>query len=172
MERHSKERVQSIEIYTDGSLKKIGRTNSFGGWAFIVVRDSKKIYYESGSAHGTTNQRMELQAIYEALKYAQAIRRNCERVIIYSDSAYAVNCYQHEWYITWLANGWITSTSKPVANKDLWEKIIPFFDNFWYSFSKVPGHSGVIWNEECDELAQNAADYLKRSWKGDKIVSE
>ena len=167
MEKHSKERVLNIEIYTDGSLKKVGTNNSFGGWAFVVVKDCKKIYFESGAVHGTTNQRMELQAIYEALKYANSIRRETERIIIYSDSAYAINCYTQEWYINWLANGWISSTKKEVANRDLWEKIIPFFDNFWYIFKKVPGHAGVLWNEECDDLAQNAADLLKRTWKGD-----
>lgn len=166
VEHHSKEHVLNIEIYTDGSLKKVGINNTFGGWAFIVVKDSKKIYYDSGSEHGTTNQRMELQAIYEALKYATSIRRNCDKVIIYSDSAYAINCYQQEWYIGWQANGWINSKGQDVANRDLWEKIIPFFDNFWYTFRKVPGHSGVFWNEECDELAQTAADKLKRTWQG------
>lgn len=167
-EHHSKEHVLNIEIYTDGSLKKVGQSNTFGGWAFIVVKDCVKIYYESGSEHDTTNQRMELKAVLEALKYAQTIRRSCDKVIIYSDSAYIINCYQQDWYTKWLANGWVTSTNKDVANRDLWEKIIPFFDNFWYTFRKVPGHAGVLWNEECDELAQNAADKLKWTWRGDK----
>ena len=166
-ELHNKEHIIPLEIYTDGSLKKIGMNNTFGGWAFIVVHDSQKIYYESGAEHNTTNQRMELTAIYEALKYANSIRRNCDRVVIYSDSAYAINCYTQEWYIKWLSNGWINNEHHPVANRDLWEKIIPFFDNFWYIFKKVPGHSNIYWNNECDNLAQNAADLLKRTWKGE-----
>ena len=168
MEKHSKERVLNIEIYTDGSLKKVGTNNTFGGWAFVVVKDCKKIYFESGAVHGTTNQRMELQAIYEALKYANSIRRDTERIIIYSDSAYAINCYTQEWYINWLANGWISSTKKEVANRDLWEKIIPFFDNFWYHFSKVKGHGSNYWNNECDRLAQMAAQTLKDNFKGEE----
>lgn len=166
MEKHSKERIINIEIYTDGSLKKLGQKLTFGGWAYVVVVDSKMIYYAASGELNTTNQRMELQAIIEGLKYAQSIRRTSEKVIIYSDSAYAINCYQNNWYVNWQLNGWVSSTGKDVANKDLWEQIIPFFENFWYSFRKVKGHNGVIWNEKCDELAQNAAEKLKIEYRG------
>lgn len=165
MERRSKERVMNIEIYTDGSLKKTGSL-TYGGWAYIVVRDNRDIYYASDSEYNTTNQRMELKAIAEALNYAKSIRRNVEKVIIYSDSAYAINCYLKEWYINWQNNGWINSKGEDVANKDLWLQIIPYFDNFWYDFRKVEGHAGNYWNEKCDEMAQNEAEKLKRNWKG------
>ena len=168
MEEHNKERVINIEIYTDGSLKKIGQTLTFGGWAFIAVRDGKIIYCDSDGETNTTNQRMELQAIIEALKYAQTVRRKTERVVIYSDSAYAINCYNQEWYVKWMKNEWVNSSGCSVANKDLWEQIIPFFDNFWYTFRKVKGHAGQVWNEKCDEYAQTAADRLKREYKGVK----
>lgn len=166
MERRSKKRVVDIEIYTDGSLKKQGQSSTFGGWGFIVVQDSHKTYFAAGSEYGTTNQRMELKAICEALKYAQSIRRNSERVVIYSDSAYAINCYLQEWYVKWQSNGWLNSKNEEVANKDLWQEIIPFFDNFWYDFQKVSGHNGVYWNEECDKLAQDEAEKLKLNWRG------
>lgn len=166
MERRSKERIPSIEIYTDGSLKKSGQTMTFGGWAFVVSRDAKEIYSAAGSEHNTTNQRMELMAICQALEYAAATRRPSERVIIYSDSAYAINCYQKDWYLGWLYNGWMNSKNEPVANQDLWMKIIPYFDDFWYDFRKVKGHNNNLWNEEADELAQAAADGLKKNWRG------
>lgn len=165
MEKRSKEHVMPLEIYTDGSCKQLGKS-TFGGWGFIAVRDSEKIYFADGSEHNTTNQRMELTAIANGLEYAQSIRRPSEKVIIYSDSAYAINCYLQEWYIDWQNNGWFNSQKRPVSNKDLWLKIIPFFDNFWYDFRKVDGHSGVFWNEKCDELAQNAAENLKLHWRG------
>lgn len=172
MERHSKEKIISIEIYTDGSLKKQAQHTTFGGWAYIAVQDSKKIYFDSGSEYGTTNQRMELTAIVKALQYAQSIRKNCEKVIIYSDSAYAINCYTQEWYLNWQANGWVTSEKKEVANKDLWFQIIPFFDNFWYSFKKVPAHQDNFWNNKCDEMAQAEAEKLKKNWRGTKHYGE
>lgn len=165
MERRSKERVPEMEIYTDGSCKKLNNV-TFGGWAFVVVKDSEEQYAAAGSIVNTTNQRMELLAIANALEYASLNRRVNEKVTIYSDSAYAVNCYLNEWYIGWLNSGWHTSTGKPVANQDLWERIIPYFDSFWYELKKVEGHAGVYWNEYCDEKAQYEAAYAKTHWRG------
>ena len=164
-ERRSREKLITAEVYTDGSLKKIG-TTTFGGWAFIVVRDGQQEFSTGGNEANTTNQRMELTAMVEALKYIQEHRTPNEKVIIYSDSAYIINCYQQDWYIKWERNGWITSTNKEVANQDLWLQIIPFFDNFWYYFMKVPAHSGNYWNEKCDEIAQERAEYLKINYRG------
>ena len=160
-EKHSKERIINLEVYTDGACKTMGRTMTFGGWSYIVLREGKKIHSRSESEFRTTNQRMELTAIAEALKYVNTIRKRNERVVIYSDSAYAINCYLKEWYINWQTNGWINANHEPVANQDLWCAIIPYFDNFWYTFVKVKGHNKVLWNEECDNLAQNAAEKLK-----------
>lgn len=166
-ERRSKEKLITAEVYTDGSLKKIGKT-TFGGWAFIVTRDENAIFRTGNSELNTTNQRMELTAVVEALKYMQENRRPNEKVIIYSDSAYLVNCYQQDWYIKWEQNGWQNAQHKDVANRDLWEQIIPFFDNFWYYFIKVPGHAGNYWNEECDIIAQDMANRLKLSSRRNK----
>lgn len=165
MELRSKERVLPVEIYTDGSLKKIGN-KAFGGWSFIVVKDTKEQFIDSGSENDTTNQRMELTAILKALKYIQEHRKKSEKVILYSDSAYFVNCFLQEWYLKWQSNGWINSTGNDVANKDLWLEIIPFFDNFWYDFRKIEGHSGNYWNERADELAQKQAELSKQNWRG------
>ena len=165
MERRSRERIVNLEIYTDGSSKKIGKT-TFGGWSFIVLRDSKVIEEASGGENETTNQRMELMAALKALEYASSYRQQNEKVVIYSDSAYLVNCYLKDWYITWERNGWLNSKGEPVANQDLWCRIIPYFDNFWYVFKKVPGHAGQIWNEKCDKMAQAETDKLKRNWRG------
>ena len=165
MDSKKKARVLETEIYTDGSLKKIGNI-TFGGWAFIVTRDQEVVYSAAGNEHNTTNQRMELTAIAEALKYIEINRRPSEKVIIYSDSAYIINCYLQEWYVKWQNNGWLTSQYKSVINIDLWQKLIPFFDNFWYDFRKVKGHAGNYWNEKCDELAQANAQTLKDNWRG------
>lgn len=170
MERHSNERIIKLEVYTDGSLKKTGQSSTFGGWAYIVVQDGKEIYNASGNEYNTTNQRMELLAIANALEYAKSIRRNAEKVVIYSDSAYAINCYLQEWYLNWQANGWRNANKQEVANQDLWQKIIPYFDNFWYDFKKVKGHDRNYWNEQCDKLAQTEAETLKTNWRGIKNV--
>lgn len=165
-ERRSKEHIIEMEIYTDGSCKKMGRNMTFGGWAFIAVRDGKEFYVAADGELDTTNQRMELLAIRNALEYAASVREQNEKVTIYSDSAYAINCYLQEWYVNWQANGWVNAKKQQVANQDLWIEIVPYFDNFWYDFKKVDGHSGVYWNEVCDELAQQQADRLKYGPRG------
>lgn len=164
-EKRSKEKIVTLEIYTDGSCKSMART-TFGGWAFVVIQDSKEVYCATGSEVNTTNQRMELEAIKSALDYIKTVRRANERVVVYSDSAYAINCYNKGWYQNWIANGWRNASKQPVANQDLWEEIIPYFDNFWYSFHKVEGHAGDYWNEVCDERAQAEAKKLKDNWRG------
>ena len=166
MERRSKERIPPLEIYTDGSLKKQGQNMTFGGWCFYVIRNDNCIYAKVDSMPNTTNQRMELQAVVEALKYAQSARRKNEKVIVYSDSAYIINCYEKEWYIAWEYNGWLTSRGESVKNQDLWHEIVPFFDDFWYDFRKVKGHDKCFWNLQCDEMAQAAAEKLKKNWRG------
>ena len=169
MERRSKERVLNIEIYTDGSCKKLGAKATFGGWAYIVVKDGIEIYSAQGSEKNTTNQRMELTAIYKALQYISKERRKNEKVIIYSDSAYAINCYEQKWYDKWLANGWCNAKGDSVANQDLWSEIIPFYDSFWYEFQKVKGHADSYWNIICDSRAQLAADRIKFGWSKDDV---
>lgn len=164
-EKRSNEQISVLEIYTDGSCKSTGNIR-FGGWSFIALRGGEFLYRASGGEQDTTNQRMELQAIRNALEYASLNRRPNEKVKIYSDSAYAINCYQKEWYVTWQINGWINANKQPVANQDLWFDIIPYFDNFWYYFEKVKGHANSYWNNECDRLAQAQAQELKDNFRG------
>lgn len=164
-ERRSTEQISSLEIYTDGSCKSLGKIR-FGGWSFIVLRGGQFLYRASGGEQDTTNQRMELTAIRNALIFAKDNRLPNEKVIIYSDSAYAINCFQQEWYITWQQNGWLNANKQPVANIDLWTDIVPYFDDFWYYFSKVKGHADNYWNNECDRLAQLQAQNLKDNFRG------
>ena len=166
-EKRSRARINKLEIYTDGSCKKMGNAMTFGGWSFIALRGGERIYEVAGSEYGTTNQRMELLAIRNALEFAQKNRRPNEEVVIYSDSAYAINCYTQEWYTRWQYNGWTNSKGEDVANRDLWIEIIPYFDNFWYYFSKVKGHGNNYWNNECDRLAQIESQKLKDSFRGE-----
>ena len=167
-EKRSLSQMAKLEIYTDGSCKKIGSKTTFGGWSFIALRDGVRIYEIAGSEYGTTNQRMELLAIRNALEFAQKNRRPNENVVIYSDSAYAINCYKQEWYIGWQNNGWVNAKGEDVKNQDLWVDIVPYFDNFWYYFEKVQGHSKNYWNNECDRLAQIEAQTLKDSFRGEQ----
>jgi ribonuclease HI len=115
-EKRSNAQIAQLEIYTDGSCKKLGSNATFGGWSFIALRGGERIYEVAGSEYGTTNQRMELLAIRNALEFAQKNRHPNENVIIYSDSAYATNCYLQGWYHKWQHNGWTNSKGEDVAN--------------------------------------------------------
>lgn len=144
------------EVYTDGATSGNGKTDAPGGWAYIILKDGQVVSQNSGNEKGTTNQRMELTAALMACKEIEAID-GFATVRLYSDSAYLINCFKQNWWKTWRANGWKNSKKEPVANQDLWEKLIFFFMKApGYNFIKVPGHAGNKWNEYVDKMAVKA----------------
>lgn len=95
---------------------------------------------------------MELRAAIEGLA-AIAGRR---RVLLASDSAYVVNCFRDRWWEGWLRNGWKNAGKQPVANRDLWERLIAETGRHDVIWRKVKGHSGEALNERVDRLARAA----------------
>ena len=73
---------------------------------------------------------------------------------VYTDSAYIYQCMSQKWHINWIRNGWRNAKKEPVKNKELWEQLIPFFENKHFKFLKVAGHNGIEWNEKADKLAR------------------
>jgi ribonuclease HI len=140
--------IDTVTIYTDGACS--GNPGP-GGWGAILTYQGKSKEI-SGGEPLTTNQRMEITAVYEALKQ---LKRPC-RVTVYSDSAYVINCFQQKWYVSWRKNGWKNSKGEPVQNRDLWEALLAEVDKHQVRFEKVKGHAGVELNERCDELARRA----------------
>ena len=137
-----------MEIYVDGAGSN--QKTLCGGWAYVVYDNNKYITSKSGGAKDTTNNRMELQAVVEAMSdYAQSF----SEITIYCDSAYIVNCIQQKWYLNWEANGWITSKKTPVLNKDLWIKLLSLYRTGTFKIVKVAGHTGVHGNIMADKLA-------------------
>ena len=138
-----------MEIYTDGACS--GNPGP-GGAAAIVSIDGEKQNPIKYSSTKTTNQQMELMAPILALnKY---VSKHPEHEIkVYSDSAYLINCWKDKWWKNWQNNGWLNSKKVPVANKELWEELIPYFNNPMIQFIKVKGHAGNPLNEEVDKLA-------------------
>lgn len=135
-------------IHTDGACR--GNPGP-GGWAWASgVKE-----FASGAAQHTTNQRMEVLAVIEALReFAE------ESVEIVSDSSYVVKCFNDRWHVGWLRRGWKNSQGQPVANQDLWEQLFPLVldSSREVQFSWVKGHSGDSMNEFVDALATLAAD--------------
>lgn len=148
------------EIYTDGSTLNNGQSEAKGGYAYAIYCDDKLLSSDCGGSTGVTNQQMEILAAINGLKAFKknviGARRffNC---VLYSDSAYLINCVNQRWYEKWQSNGWINSKGQPVANKELWQEIVPFFEEPNITFKKVKGHSGVDKNEYVDKMAREAA---------------
>ena len=141
------------EIYTDGATSGNGRADAPGGWAYVILKDGYLVSQNSGGEKGTTNQRMELTAALKACEEIEAMD-GFATVKLYSDSAYLINCYKQNWWKNWRANGWRNSKKEPVANQDLWEKLIRYFMMTpSYDFIKVKGHAGNEYNEMVDKLA-------------------
>ncbi|MCL6626213.1 ribonuclease HI [Alicyclobacillus shizuokensis] len=137
-----------VTIYTDGACS--GNPGP-GGWAAVLVHQDQRKEI-SGGERLTTNQRMELTAVCEAL---ERLHYPCQ-VMLYSDSAYVVNCIRQRWYVNWRRNGWRNSKGEPVQNRDLWERLLGLLETHQVQFGKVKGHAGVVLNERCDQLARAA----------------
>jgi ribonuclease HI len=132
-------------VYTDGACS--GNPGP-GGWAWAMAPRGEP--QGSGGAVNTTNQRMELQAVLEAL---QALNPQEGPIEIVSDSTYVVNCFKDRWYVGWQRNGWRNSKRQPVANDDLWRPLIEIALAGEVSFRWVKGHSGDPMNDLVDALA-------------------
>lgn len=152
--------MNCIKIYTDGAVSNNGSEKAVGGWAAIILEDDRAPIEIFGAEANTTNQRMEIKAVLEALKRIDF--DTIDKLEIYSDSAYFCNCYNQKWYKKWLFNGFINANKEPVKNKDLWVLIINFFENYNQKINviKVKGHSGDYYNERVDKLAVMAKESL------------
>ena len=136
-------------VYTDGACS--GNPGP-GGWAWAVAPGGTP--NGAGGEAGTTNQRMELAAVLEALR---ALARPGRRIRVVSDSTYVVNCFRDGWWRNWRRNGWRNSQRQPVANVDLWEPLIDLAVAHEVDFEWVKGHSGDPMNDLVDRLAVAAA---------------
>lgn len=139
-------------LATDGAFRA---STNIGAWAFIVDSDIR--FSISDVEVGTTNQKMELKAIIEALKYAKNNFPN-EEIGILSDSAYCVNGMNQRLFDKWILNRWLNSKNEPVKNKELWQELIELDKEMNVKYVKVLGHSGDELNELADLEVNRAMD--------------
>jgi ribonuclease HI len=137
--------MKQVEIFTDGACS--GNPGK-GGWG-AVLRYQNVERELCGGAPDTTNNRMELTAVIEALS---ALKEPCE-VTLTTDSKYVVDAIQKGWVYGWKNNGWRKADKKPALNVDLWEALLPLLEKHTVSFVWVKGHAGHPENERCDALA-------------------
>jgi ribonuclease HI len=138
--------LNRVEIYTDGACK--GNPGP-GGWGVLLksVGSEKELF---GGESETTNNRMELTAVIQAL---QALKRPCH-VLLHADSQYVLKGIT-EWLAGWKAKGWKTAARQPVKNVDLWMQLDELVTSGEHKIEWrwVRGHDGDPGNERADELA-------------------
>ena len=137
--------MKQVMIYTDGACS--GNPGP-GGWA-ALVKYKETVKEISGGEAQTTNNRMELTAVIEALKI---LKEPC-KVDLYSDSKYVVDAIVKGWAEGWKKKGWIKSDKKPALNPDLWEMLLELTHVHQMRYHWVKGHADNPKNNRCDELA-------------------
>jgi ribonuclease HI len=140
---------QAVTIFTDGACK--GNPGP-GGWGAILrfKGEEREMF---GGDPATTNNRMEMTAVIEALA---SLKRPC-RVTVYTDSQYVQKGIT-EWIASWKRRGWRTASREPVKNVDLWKRLDDLAAGHRISWHWVRGHDGHIENERADELANRGVE--------------
>jgi ribonuclease HI len=134
----------SVIVYTDGACKGNPGPGGWGAW--LQSNGHEKELF--GGERGTTNNRMELTAVIEALA---SLKRTCD-VVVYTDSEY-VRKGMTEWIANWMRRGWKTADGKPVKNADLWQRLDALRKLHHVDWRWVKGHAGDPGNERADALA-------------------
>ena len=146
--------MKAVTIYTDGACS--GNPGP-GGWAAILqFGEHERVI--TGYEPKTTNNRMELLAVIEAL----TVMKEPVRAAVHTDSAYIANAFQENWIEGWIRRGWKTAGKKPVKNKDLWERLIELTKIHAVEFVKVRGHADDDLNNRVDGLAVMAMEDGRR----------
>lgn len=141
-------------LYCDGGCRGNGLKENIGGYGGVIMCEDYTAEYR-GHAENTTNNIMELTACIEGL---QRITDKNSMVTVVTDSLY-LQKGAIEWIPEWVRKDWVTSSGKPVVNKDLWIRLIVEQSKFkCVNFMKVKGHSDNVWNNRADELCNLAMD--------------
>ena len=133
-----------VVIYTDGACS--GNPGP-GGWGVILQSGQHRKELKGGEAN-TTNNRMELTGVREALS---ALREDC-RVTLYTDSAYIADAFKKDWIHDWRRRGWKRKEGE-LKNADLWQALSDLTDRHEVTFVWVKGHAENEYNNRCDALA-------------------
>ena len=142
--------MKKVEIYTDGACK--GNPGP-GGWGAILRYNGHEKQI-SGGAHETTNNRMELPAVIEALRM---LKEPCQ-VLLVSASKYVCDALSKGWAEGWKKRGWKKADKQPALNPDLWDQLLTLTAQHQMQIQWIKGHAGHPENERCDALAIEAAE--------------
>ncbi|MEG2413754.1 MAG: ribonuclease HI [Clostridia bacterium] len=146
--------AKTVTIYTDGACSG---NPGVGGWG-AVLRFNEHQKELAGYAKDTTNNRMEMFAVIQAVK---ELNQPCD-LLIYSDSAYVCNAFNEGWVTSWIKNNWRTNSKTEVKNIDLWKLLLQVLEIHTFKFIKVKGHSDNELNNLCDKLATDQIKISKQ----------
>ncbi|MDD4689433.1 MAG: ribonuclease HI [Eubacteriales bacterium] len=144
--------MKTVEIFTDGACSGNPGRGGYG----IILRYKGVEKELSAAFNDTTNNRMELSAVIDALKY---LKEPCI-VELYSDSKYVIDSVTKGWVYEWQRNNWIKKDRKRALNVDLWEELLQELCIHKVNFHWVKGHNDHPENERCDRLAVSAIKSL------------
>lgn len=144
--------TDAVVIYTDGACKG---NPGIGGWGVWLQYKGKEKQLCGGELL-TTNNRMELMAVIQAL---ETLKRSCV-VELYTDSTYVKQGFT-EWLPNWKKRGWKTASKTPVKNEDLWRRLDQATLRHQIQWRWVKGHSGDVGNDKADQLANQGIDALR-----------
>ncbi|MRR50772.1 MAG: ribonuclease HI [Rhodocyclaceae bacterium] len=145
--------AEVVEIFTDGACS--GNPGP-GGWGAILRMNGKEKELFGGELE-TTNNRMEMMAVIEALA---ALKRPVE-ALVYTDSQYVQKGIS-EWIHGWKRRGWKTADKKPVKNEDLWRRLDGLAAGHRVTWRWVKGHAGHPENERADALARRGIEHVRK----------
>ncbi len=148
-------------LYTDGSTYP--KNPGHGGWGYVILLKDKERIEKKQTASGampdpTTNNQAEMMACVSGLEFSKA--HFYQKITVHTDSRYIVDCFNKQWYINWRKRNWMRSTGEglvPVLNKEYWENLLLLSNTLQAKWEWVRGHSGNVFNEECDLLAKAAS---------------
>ena len=125
-----------LRIYTDGACSGNQSNENVGGWGAVLEygEHQKELF---GGQVNTTNNRMELTAVIEALK---ALKAPGQTIQIFTDSSYVANCFREKWYESWEQNKWRNAAKKSVENQELWKELLALVRMHEVRFFRVKGH--------------------------------
>lgn len=144
--------MKHVDIFTDGACTG---NPGVGGWGAILRYGvvQKEI---SGASPQTTNNRMELTGVIQALR---ALKEQCD-VTVTTDSKYVVDSINNGWVQQWKQNGWRKGNKQPAKNAELWDELLMLMSVHTVKFVWVKGHNGHEENERCDTLATTACSQI------------
>ena len=128
--------MKIVNIYTDGACAGNQSEENTGGWGCVLEFAGREKELCGGEVN-TTNNRMELTALIEALS---ALKEPGLSLNIFSDSSYLINCFKNRWFDSWQKNGWKNAQKKPVENRELWERLLALLSTHEANFYLVKGH--------------------------------